>query len=89
MKRLSLVIMTACVILWAASAMSYETTVVGDIELDGIIAVSTNPAAGIAAAVSSSSSALYIIDLSTLAVTNKIQLPSHPPPLFLKKIIRR
>ncbi|MDI6800832.1 MAG: IPT/TIG domain-containing protein [Thermodesulfovibrionales bacterium] len=79
MKTKGVVLLLLFSLLLCGSAAAYETAITGNIYVeDKIDAISVNPDTGIAAAVSSSGKALYIIDVPASIVINKISLKAVP-----------
>ena len=76
MKRLLVI---ALVLLWTATASSYDIQITTNIPLtEEISDISINPVTGIAAAVSKETKTLFLIDIKTNVVTKKIPLDIIP-----------
>jgi RHS repeat-associated protein len=79
MKQLLILCLIIVAVSLASFAYAYETQTAGNIPLnDGITAIAVNPSAGIAAGVSKTTRALYIIDTSINSVIKRIPLGITP-----------
>ena len=79
MKRSILFLSIAFSLIFSASAYSYDIQITGNIPLtDNVTAISVNPATGLAAAVSSETKTLYMVDTNSRSVIKKISLDMIP-----------
>ncbi len=79
MKRLILLFLIACLPVFSTSAFSYEIQVLRNIPLtDNLTGISISPATNLAASVSRDTKILYLIDVPSGSITQKVPLDVIP-----------